>query len=88
VTSTKYFDGLTATEKQTFMAAANDADNVLRTHTQKEEVDAYQFLGKHGMQVNLSVDVESFRKVCLPLVDKMPDQFPPHLVKIARATPV
>jgi hypothetical protein len=38
--------------------------------------------------VNLSVDVESFRKVCLPLVDKMPDQFPPHLVKIARATPV
>ncbi|NRO98626.1 DctP family TRAP transporter solute-binding subunit [Paraburkholderia sp. NMBU_R16] len=88
VTSTKYFDGLSATEKQTFMAAASDADNVLRTHTQKEEVDAYQFLAKHGMQVNLNVDVESFRKVCVPLIDKMPDQFPPNLVKLGRATPI
>lgn len=87
VVNVKYFDGMSASERQTFLAAASEADNVLRTHTQKEEVDAYEFLRQHNMQVNLNVDIESFRKVCVPVVDKLPDLFPPNLVKIARATP-
>jgi len=88
VTNPKFFDGLSPAEKTTFMAAASDADNFLRAHTQKEEVDAYEFLRKQGMQVNLNVDIETFRQVCTPLVDKLTDQFPPKLVQIARATPV
>lgn len=88
VVNPKYFDGLSAAEKTLFMAAASDADTFLRNHTQKEEVDAYEYLRKQGMQVNLNVDIESFRQVCMPLVDKLTDQFPPNLVKIARATPV
>ncbi len=77
VTSPGFFDGLSPAEKTAFMAAASDADNFLRAHTQKEEVDAYEFLRKQGMQVNPNVDIETFRQVCTPLVDKLTDQFPP-----------
>lgn len=88
VVNPKYFNGLNAAEKSIFMSSAGEADNFLRAYTQKEELDAYEFLRKQGMQVNLNVDIESFRQVCMPLVDKLTDQFPPNLVKIARATPV
>jgi hypothetical protein len=39
------------------------------------------------MQVNLNVDVESFRVACAPVIEKYPDLFLPELVKLARSTP-
>ena len=40
-----------------------------------------------SLTVNLTPDVESFRVVCAPVIDKNPDLFVPELVKIARSTP-
>ena len=39
------------------------------------------------MQVNVDVDVESFRTACAPVIEKFPDLFLPELVKMARSTP-
>jgi tripartite ATP-independent transporter DctP family solute receptor len=88
VTNPKFFDGLAADEKKLFLAACADADDWLRQYTQKDEAEAYGFLKSQGMQVNLDVDVESFRVACAPVIDKFPDLFLPELVKMARATPV
>src|SRR5436190_14035245 len=87
VTNPKFFDGLTADEKKLFLAACVDADDYLRQYTQKDEAEAYDFLKSQGMQVNLNVDVESFRVACAPVIEKFPDLFLPELVKMARATP-
>jgi tripartite ATP-independent transporter DctP family solute receptor len=88
VTNPKFFDSLTADEKKAFLAACSDADDFLRQYTQKDEAGAYDFLKSQGMQVNLDVDVESFRVTCAPVIEKNPDLFLPELVKMARATPV
>lgn len=88
IANPKFFASLTPDEKKAFISAAADADNWLRTYTQKDEADAYTFLKAQGMQVNLEVDAESFRKACAPVIDKLPDLFPPDLVKMARATPI
>jgi tripartite ATP-independent transporter DctP family solute receptor len=88
VTNPKFFDGLTPAEKTAFLAACSDADDFLRQYTQKDEAEAYGFLKSQGMQVNLDVDVESFRIACAPVIEKNPDLFLPELVKMARATPV
>jgi TRAP-type transport system periplasmic protein len=88
VTNPKFFDGLAPDEKTAFLAACTDADDYLRQYTQKDEAEAYGFLKGQGMQVNLDVDVESFRVACAPVIEKFPDLFLPELVKMARATPV
>jgi TRAP-type transport system periplasmic protein len=87
VTNPKFFDGLTPDEKSAFLAACTDANNFLRQYTTKDEAEAYDFLKSQGMQVNLNVDVESFRVACAPVIEKNPDLFLPELVKIARSTP-
>jgi len=69
------------------MAACSDSDDYLRQYTQKDEAEAYDFLKGQGMQVNLNVDVESFRVACAPVIEKYPDLFLPELVKLARSTP-
>jgi TRAP-type C4-dicarboxylate transport system substrate-binding protein len=87
VTNPKFFDALTPDEKSVFLAACTDANNFLRQYTTKDEAEAYDFLKAQGMQVNLNVDVESFRVACAPVIEKNPDLFLPELVKIARSTP-
>lgn len=87
VANPKFYDSLSADEKKVFNAACSDADDFLRKYTQKDEMEAYGFLKSQGMQVNLDVDVESFRVACAPLLDKFPDLFLPELVKMAKATP-
>ena len=87
VTNPKFFDGLTPDEKSAFLAACTDANTFLRQYTTKDEAEAYDFLKGQGMQVNLNVDVESFRVACAPVIEKNPDLFLPDLVKIARSTP-
>ncbi len=37
------------------------------------------------MQVNLDVDVASFREACSGVITKFPDLFPPDLVKLAQS---
>jgi len=87
VTNPKFFEALGADEKKAFNTACGAADEFLRNYTTKDEADAYQFLTAHGMQANLSPDVESFRAACGPVIDRNPDLFVPELVKMARATP-
>jgi tripartite ATP-independent transporter DctP family solute receptor len=87
VANPKFYDSLSADEKKAFNAACSEADEFLRKHTQKDELEAYGFLKSQGMQVNLDVDVESFRVACAPLLGKFPDLFLPELVSMARATP-
>ena len=87
VTNPKFYDGLSPDEQKLFWASCKDADSYLRQYTTKDEADAYDFLKAQGMQVNLTPDVESFRAVCSPVIEKFPELFLPELVKIARATP-
>ncbi len=87
VANPKFVDGLTADEKKTFHAACAETDDYLRQYTQKDEAEAYDFLKAQGMQVNLAVDIESFRVACKPVVEKLPDLFPPDLVALAHAAP-
>jgi tripartite ATP-independent transporter DctP family solute receptor len=88
IANPKFLATLTPDEGSAFTAAAGDADAYLREYTQKDETEAYAFLKAQGMQVNLDVDVESFRAACAPIIDRLPELFPPDLVKAARATPV
>jgi TRAP-type transport system periplasmic protein len=87
VVNPKMFDSLAPEEQTAFLAAARDADVYLRNYTEKDEQEVYGFLKEKGMEVNLNVDVPSFQEACAPVIEKMPDLFPPELVKIARATP-
>ena len=87
VTNPKFFDGLAVDEKAAFTASCTEADNYLRQYTQKDEAEAYGFLKSQGMQVNVELDVESFRVACAPVLEKFPDLFLPELVKMARSTP-
>ncbi|MFI5013693.1 MAG: TRAP transporter substrate-binding protein [Hyphomicrobiales bacterium] len=79
------FDGLAKDEQEAVSASAADATQWLRQYTQKDEAEAYDFLKGKGMQVNLDVDVGSFREACSPVIPKFPDLFPPDLVKLARS---
>jgi TRAP-type C4-dicarboxylate transport system substrate-binding protein len=88
VVNPKTFDSFSAEEQKAFLAAAKDADVYLRNYTEKDEQEVYGFLKSKGMEVNLDVDVASFQQACAPVIEKMPDLFPPELVKIARATSV
>ncbi|MCC6469409.1 MAG: TRAP transporter substrate-binding protein [Alphaproteobacteria bacterium] len=87
VVNPKAFDSLSPDEQKAFLAAAREADVYLRNYTEKDEREVYTFLKDKGMEVNLKVDVASFQQACQPVIEKMPDLFPPDLVKIARATP-
>jgi tripartite ATP-independent transporter DctP family solute receptor len=87
VTNPKFYDGLAADEKKAFTAACTSADDWLRQYTQKDELEAYDFLKANGMQVNTNVDIASFRAAVGPVIDKFPDLFAPELVKLAQATP-
>lgn len=87
VTNPKFYDGLSPDEKTAFLAACTEANNFLRQYTTKDEAEAYDFLKAQGMQVTLTVDSESFRAACTPVIDKNPDLFLPELVKMARSTP-
>jgi len=86
VTNPKFYDGLSADEKKVFNSACSNANEFLRNYTVKDESEAYDFLKAHGMEVDLTPDVESFRVACAPVIDKNPDLFVPELVKMARAT--
>lgn len=88
IANPKFFAGLKADEKAAFLAAATEADTYLREYTQKDELEAYNFLKTQGMQVTLDLDVESFRKACAPVIARLPELFPPDLVKLAQATTV
>ncbi|WP_213953678.1 TRAP transporter substrate-binding protein [Variovorax sp. dw_954] len=88
IANPKFFASLNPDEKAAFLAAATEADNYLRDYTQKDELEAYAFLKAQGMQVTLDPDAESFRKACAPVIAKLPELFPPDLVKMAQATPV
>ena len=87
VANPKFHESLSADERKAFDTSCIEADDFLRRHTQKDELEAYGFLKSQGMQVNLDVDVESFRVACAPLLGKFPDLFLPELVAMARATP-
>jgi len=87
VANPKFVEGLSADERKAFQKACADADDFLRAYTQKDESEAYDFLKAQGMQVNLNVDVESFRLACAPVIEKFPDLFAPELVKLAQSTP-
>jgi tripartite ATP-independent transporter DctP family solute receptor len=82
----RFHDGLAADEKTAFDAACRESDAYLRAYTTKDESEAYDFLKSQGMQVNLDVDVESFRVATSPVLEKFPDLFLPELVKMARET--
>jgi len=86
VTNPKFYDGLSADEKKVFNSACSNANEFLRNYTVKDESEAYDFLKAHGMEVDLTPDVESFRVACAPVIEKNPDLFVPELVKMARAT--
>lgn len=86
VVNPKAFDDLSADEQKAFLAAAKEADTYLRNYTEKDEQEVYAFLKEKGMEVNLNVDVESFRVATAPVIEKFPELFLPELVKIARAT--
>ncbi|MEJ0072329.1 MAG: TRAP transporter substrate-binding protein [Pseudomonadota bacterium] len=88
VANPKFVDSLAADEKQAFFAACTESDDYLRDYTQKDEAESYDFLKAQGVQVNLGVDVESFRVACGPVLEKLPDLFPPDLVALARSAPV
>jgi len=79
------FDGYSKDEQEAVLAAASDATTWLRQYTQKDESEAYDFLKGKGMQVNLDVDVGSFREACSGVITKFPDLFPPDLVKLAQS---
>jgi TRAP-type transport system periplasmic protein len=87
VTNPKFLDSLAADEKKAFHKACTDADDFLRTYTQKDELEAYDFLKAQGMQVNVNVDGASFQAACGPVIGKCPDLFLPELVKLAQSTP-
>lgn len=87
VANPKFVESLSPDEKKAFTASCSEADDWLRSYTQKDEAEAYDFLKQHGMEVNLDVDVGSFRVACAPVIEKFPDLFLPELVKLARATP-
>lgn len=81
------FNAMNAEEKAAVVAAGKDADAWLRGNIEKEEAEVFDFLKAQGMQVNLNVDVESFRVATTPVIERFPDLFLPELVKMARATP-
>jgi TRAP-type C4-dicarboxylate transport system substrate-binding protein len=86
VANPKFVESFTTDERKAFLAACSEADEHLRQYTQKDEAEAYEFLKAQGMQVNLNVDVESFRVACTPVIEKLPDLFPPDLVKLAQGS--
>jgi hypothetical protein len=57
----------------------------LRGYTQKDEEASFAFLKDKGMELNLDVDVESFRGVCTAVWTKFPELFKPDLLKLAQA---
>lgn len=79
------FDGYSKDEQEAVLAAGTAATDWLRQHTQTDEAAAYDFLKGKGMQVNLTVDTNSFREACSGVITKFPDLFPPDLVKLARS---
>jgi tripartite ATP-independent transporter DctP family solute receptor len=81
------FDGLTRSEQDAFLASGAEATQWLRQYTQKDEQDAYEFLKGKGMELNLNVDVDSFRAACSGVIAEFPDLFRPELVALARAAP-
>lgn len=80
------FDGLSSDEQEAFMAAASDADDALRRHTQDDEAEAYDYLAANGMEVTQGVDSESFRVATASVLSDNTDLFPPDLVAMARAS--
>ena len=79
------FDALSAPEQAAFVAACDDATKYLRDYTQKDEEASFGFLKDKGMELNLDVDVESFRTVCTAVWAKFPELFRPDLIKLAQA---
>ncbi len=85
VTNPAAFNALSAEEQAAFAAAADDATRYLRDYTQKDEAASFAFLKDKGMELNLDVDVESFRIVCTSVWAKFPELFRPDLLKLAQA---
>jgi tripartite ATP-independent transporter DctP family solute receptor len=81
------FAGLSPDEQVAFRAAATDATEWLRQYTQKDEQDSFAFLKGKGMEINLNVDVDSFREACSGVWAKFPELFPPDLIKLAQSAP-
>jgi TRAP-type transport system periplasmic protein len=85
VTNPAAFEALSPEEQTAFVAAANDATTFLRGYTQQDEAASFDFLKDKGMELNLDVDIESFRAVCTPVWAKFPELFKPELLKLAQA---
>lgn len=83
----KVFDGLTKDEKAAVTASADEATLWLRDYTQKDELGAYDFLGKKGMTVDMTPDIPSFQAATASVITSFPDLFRPDLVKLAQSAP-
>ena len=78
------FDSLSPQEQTAFLAASDDATRYLRDYTQRDEAASFAFLKDKGMQLNLDVDIESFRTVCTAVWPKFPELFRPDLLRLAQ----
>jgi tripartite ATP-independent transporter DctP family solute receptor len=81
----QFFDGLGKDEQTAVTAAGDEATVWLRDYTQKDELEAYSFLGTKGMTVDMTPDIPSFQAATAEVITKFPDLFHPDLVKLARS---
>lgn len=81
----QFFDGLPQEQQKAVLDAGDVATKWLRERTQADEKTAYGFLATKGMVVNLTPDVDSFRRATSGVITQFPDLFPPDLVKLARS---
>jgi len=81
----QFFDGLSKDEQAAVLAAGDGATKWLREYTQKDELEAYDFLKSKGMTVDLTPDIPSFQAATADVITKFPDLFRPDLVELARS---
>jgi tripartite ATP-independent transporter DctP family solute receptor len=81
----QFFDGLSKDEQAAVLAAGDEATKWLRDYTQKDELEAYDFLKSKGMTVDLTPDIPSFQAATAEVIVKFPDLFHPDLVELARS---
>jgi len=79
------FNALSKDEQAAVTAASDEATIWLRDFTQKDELDAYEFLRSKGMTVDMSPDIASFQAATAEVITSLPDLFHPDLVKLARS---
>jgi tripartite ATP-independent transporter DctP family solute receptor len=81
----QFFDGLSKDEQAAVASAGDEATVWLREYTQKDELEAYEFLKTKGMTVDMTPDIASFQAATAEVITKLPDLFYPDLVTLARS---